>query len=84
MTQQIEDHTHTIVKTKNGKTVKYYHHSQSPAIWTGVIMAMIGFVLAGVGAVLGPMWLLVYIGAGLIVAAFIVTWIMKAAGLGHG
>lgn len=68
----------------NGKTVRYYHHSQSPAIWTGVTMAALGFLVAGIGAVLGPEWLLIYIGAGLIVAAVIVTYILKAVGLGHG
>ena len=68
----------------NGKTVRYYHHSQSPAIWTGVILATLGFLVAGIGAVLGPAWLLIYIGAGLVAASVIVTYILKAMGLGHG
>lgn len=68
----------------NGKTVRYYHHSQSPAIWTGVIMAALGFLVAGIGAVLVPAWLLIYIGAALVAGSIIVTHILKAMGLGHG
>ena len=74
----------TTEKKVNGRTVRYYHHSQSPALWTGVIIASLGFLVAGIGAVLGPNWTLVIIGAVLVVASMVVANIMKALGLGHG
>lgn len=80
----IESFEVTTEKKVNGRTVRYYHHSQSPAIWTGVILCALGFLIACIGAVLGPNWLLCYIGGGLIVASIVVTMIMKSLGLGHG
>lgn len=69
---------------RHGRPVRYYHHSQSPAAWAGVIIATLGFLAATVGSMMGPNWLLVYIGAGLVVLALIVGNILKAVGLGQG
>lgn len=76
--------SHTTVEKKNGRTVRYYHHSQSPAAWVGVSIAGLGFLAASVGAMMGPNWLVIYIGAGLVVASLVVGNILKAVGLGQG
>lgn len=76
--------THVTVEKRNGRTVRYYHHSQSPAAWVGTSLAALGFLAAALGAVLGPNWLLIYIGAGLVVGAMVVAWILKGVGLGQG
>ncbi|MCT1459485.1 hypothetical protein M3G03_08015 [Aestuariimicrobium sp. p3-SID1156] len=76
--------SHVTVEKRNGRVIRYYHHSQSPAAWVGVIMAGLGFLLAAVGAMLGPMWILIYIGAALVVGSLIVGNILKAMGLGQG
>lgn len=62
---------------------RYYHHGQSPAAWTGTIIAMIGFITLTVGIFLGPMWVVVWVGIGLVVLSAIVTLAMKAMGLGQ-
>ena len=65
------------------RTPQYYHHGRSPAAWTGSITASAGFVVAAVGGVMGPSWLLVLIGAAIILAGGIITMVMKAMGLGQ-
>lgn len=87
--QRTDDHLETAEvsvdrKTVDGRTVRYYHHSQSPAMWVGVIMAAIGFLLAAVGSVLGPNWMLIWVGGAVVLGSLIVTNILKAMGLGHG
>lgn len=72
------------VEKRRGRTVRYYHHSQSPAAWTGAIMAALGFLLAAVGAMLGPNWMVVTVGAALVVLSMVVALILKAVGLGQG
>lgn len=65
------------------RTPEYYHHGRSPAAWTGSVTAAVGFAVACVGAVLGPNWLIVIIGAAVIVLAAVVTMVMKTMGLGQ-
>ncbi|MGA4507357.1 HGxxPAAW family protein [Propionibacteriaceae bacterium G1746] len=85
MTQSAHaDEQFPITTTRDGKKVKYYHHSASPAIWVGTVLVTLGFIVGAIGFVAGPNLLLIYIGAGLIVASFVVTLILKALGLGHG
>lgn len=65
------------------RTPQYYHHGRSPAAWTGSIMCSIGFVIASIGGVMGPSWLLVIIGVAVILLGGLVTMVMKAMGLGQ-
>lgn len=65
------------------RTPQYYHHGRSPAAWVGAIVASIGFTFAAVGAVLGPNWVLIIIGAAVILGGALATMIMKAMGLGQ-
>lgn len=60
-----------------------YHDGKSPAAWTGSIGAALGFVIIAISAVLGPAWVGVWIGAGLIVVAIIATLILQAKGYGR-
>lgn len=64
-------------------TARYYHHGQSPAAWTGSILAAIGFIVAFIGFMLGPSWLVVAIGGGVVLLSGLVTLVMKAMGLGQ-
>ncbi|WP_296139000.1 HGxxPAAW family protein [uncultured Tessaracoccus sp.] len=65
------------------RQARYYHHGQSPAAWTGTIIATIGFVVVFVAIFLGPAWVGVGVGAGLVLLGGIVTMVMKAMGLGQ-
>ena len=58
------------------------HHGNTPAAWTGVLIILVGFVVGGLGLVLGS-WLVFWIGVvigGLIGPA--VGKIMQMMGLG--
>lgn len=60
-----------------------YHHGRSPAAWTGSLMALAGFIIITVGAMHTPaMWVIIYIGAALVVLGGLATLVMKAQGLG--
>ncbi|MGV8846864.1 HGxxPAAW family protein [Tessaracoccus sp.] len=65
------------------RTPQFYHHGRSPAAWVGSITASIGFLIAAVGSVTGPMWVLVIIGAVVILLAGLATMVMKAMGMGQ-
>lgn len=62
---------------------QYYHHGRSPAAWAGAGAAALGFLLAAIGSVLGPNWILVLVGAGIILLGGVTTMIMKAMGYGQ-
>ncbi|MCX3063464.1 HGxxPAAW family protein [Streptomyces beihaiensis] len=56
-------------------------HGHTPAAWTGVIIAFIGFCVAGAFMVMGNaagFW----VGMGLLAVAAVVGGVMSAAGLG--
>lgn len=76
--------TPAVAGRRSDKPVRYYHHGRSPAAWTGVILSGLGFIAACLGSVLGPNWLLVSIGAGLVLLGMIAGGILKAAGYGNG
>lgn len=58
------------------------HHGKTPAAWTGSAIALIGFLVGGVGTVLAQVWLFV-VGAALLVLALIVGKVMQMMGLGQ-
>lgn len=62
---------------------QYYHHGRSPAAWTGAVLGTIGFLVTAVGSVMGPSWLIIIIGAALILVAGLATMVLKAMGLGQ-
>lgn len=59
------------------------NHGNTPAAWTGVCVAMIGFVVAGVGLMLSPVSLLVFwIGIALLPLSLVVWRAMEKMGMG--
>lgn len=65
------------------RTPKFYHHGRSPAAWTGSVTVAIGFIVAAVGAIAGPNWVLIWIGAAVVLIGGISAMVLKAMGLGQ-
>jgi hypothetical protein len=62
---------------------KRYHHGKSPAgIW-GSIIAGVGFVVAAVGFIMPFNWLVIGIGAALVLLSMIVGGTLRAVGYGQ-
>ncbi|MCF6525712.1 HGxxPAAW family protein [Streptomyces sp. JJ36] len=61
---------------------RHYHHGNSPAAWTGVIIAFIGFCVGSAFTVMAQPWGVV---AGLVIVALggVVGMAMRAAGMGQ-
>ncbi|MGW3492683.1 HGxxPAAW family protein [Streptomyces sp. NPDC001020] len=60
-----------------------YHHGRTPAAWTGVIIAFIGFCAAGAFIVMAepvPFW----ISVGITLLGAIVGGVMRLMGYGQG
>jgi len=58
-------------------------HGSNPATWTAVIIALAGFTIGGIGLVIGPHWVMFWVGLALLPIAAIVGKIMSTAGMGH-
>ena len=57
-------------------------HGNTPAAWTGVAVAMLGFVVGGAGLMLDPVSMtLFWVGCALGVGAFVVFAVMAKMGL---
>jgi hypothetical protein len=67
-----------------GGPVKHVHHGRTPAAWAGSLIALLAFIVGGIGFVIPPHpnWVVVIIGAVLLVASLIVTLVMRKFGLG--
>jgi hypothetical protein len=58
------------------------HHGNTPAAWTGVALAMLGFLIGGIGLMLSPVSMaLFWVGAVLALAALPVFAIMAKLGM---
>ena len=57
------------------------HHGNTPAAWTGVMIILVGFVIGGIGMVIGQ-WTLFWVGVALVPVGGIVGKIMQKMGLG--
>lgn len=45
------------------------NHGNTPAAWTSVLIALVGFVIAAAGMSVSPLnWLLFWVGAGIVIA----------------
>lgn len=75
------------VAARHEKPVRHYHHGRSPAAWTGVIVAGLGFVVATVGIFVGsnwsPNWIVIGVGAAIVLLGMIAGGVLKAAGYGN-
>lgn len=56
------------------------HHGNTPAAWTAVILALLAFVIAGIGLMVGS-WLVFWVGVAFAPAAVIVGGILAKMGL---
>ncbi|WP_257478565.1 HGxxPAAW family protein [Acidipropionibacterium jensenii] len=72
--------TATTVTARKGRT---YPDGKSPAAWTGTAIAVVGFVIATVGAMAGPSWVLCIIGGALVAVAIVAVLVLKALGYGQ-
>ncbi len=59
-----------------------YHHGKTPAAWAGTLTATVGFFVGGIGMVLGPNWVMFWIGIALVVVACIVGLVLQKLGYG--
>lgn len=57
------------------------HHGNTPAAWTGVTIMLIGFVVGGIGLVMGSM-LVFWIGVALQPIGLVAGKVMQMMGLG--
>ena len=57
------------------------HHGNTPAAWTGVTLMLIGFVVGGIGLVIGVM-LLFWIGVALQPIGLVAGKVMQLLGMG--
>ena len=58
------------------------HHGNTPAAWTAVTVAMVGFVVGGVGLMLDPVSMPIFwVGIALGVASLVVFVVMAKLGM---
>ena len=57
------------------------HHGNTPAAWTGVLVILVGFVVGGIGLVIGN-WPVFWVGVVLGVLGPVVGKVMQMMGLG--
>lgn len=58
------------------------HHGNTPAAWTAVVIALLGFLVGGIGLMLSPVsYPVFWVGVGLVVAAGLVFGVMAKLGL---
>ncbi|MFG2085816.1 MULTISPECIES: HGxxPAAW family protein [unclassified Spirillospora] len=51
-------------------------HAGRPGSWAAVAIIFAGFVVGGVALCLGPMWIMFWVGAGIIVAGLLFSWLV--------
>lgn len=57
-------------------------HGSSPAAWTAVLVALVGFTVGGIALIPEPNWLWFTIGVVLLLASLPVGKVLSMAGLG--
>jgi hypothetical protein len=58
------------------------NHGNTPAAWTAVVVALVGFVVGGIGLMLNPVSMTVfYIGVAIVVVSGVLFAIMAKMGL---
>lgn len=58
------------------------NHGNTPAAWTGVTVAMVGFIVGSIALMLDPVNMpLFWVGAAITVGAFVVFGVMAKLGL---
>jgi len=58
------------------------HHGNTPAAWTAVVVALVGFVVGGIGLMLDPVEMVIFwIGVAIVVGAGVLFAVMAKMGL---
>ena len=58
------------------------NHGNTPAAWTAVVVALVGFVVGGIGLMLQPVSMpIFYVGVAIVVAAGVLFAVMAKMGL---
>ncbi|MDN4163151.1 HGxxPAAW family protein [Nocardioides abyssi] len=58
------------------------HHGNTPAAWTAVVVALLGFVVGGVGLMLDPVSFVVFwVGVAMVVVALVIFIAMDKMGM---
>jgi len=59
-----------------------HNHGNTPAAWTAVVVALVGFVVGGVGLMLDPVSMpIFYVGVAIVVGSAVVFAVMAKLGL---
>lgn len=58
------------------------HHGNTPAAWTAVCLALVAFLVGGVGLMIGT-WFVFWLGVALLAVSAVVGKVMQAMGLGE-
>lgn len=57
-------------------------HGNTPAAWTAVVVALVGFVVGGVGLMLSPISMVIFwVGCAIVVVAGVLFAVMSKLGL---
>lgn len=57
------------------------HHGNTPAAWTAVVIALLGFLVGGIGLMFSPAsWPVFWVGVALVVGAGVVFVVMDKLG----
>ncbi|MCG5220643.1 HGxxPAAW family protein [Streptosporangium sp. KLBMP 9127] len=51
-------------------------HGGRPSSWLAVIVILAGFTVSGVGLTMGPQWLVVWVGAGVIAVGGVIAMVV--------
>ncbi len=51
-------------------------HAYQPGSWVAVAIIFIGFVVGGVALCLGPLWIMLWVGVGIVVVGLLVSWMV--------
>ena len=60
---------------------KHVHHGRTVVAWVGILIALIGFIVGGLGLVFGS-WTVFWIGGALLIVALIATVVLQKMGMG--
>ncbi|QGN32377.1 HGxxPAAW family protein [Microlunatus sp. Gsoil 973] len=64
------------------RPLREVHHGQTGAMWTAVVIELVGFLLGGIAVLLGPNWTLFVIAAAICVIGIGVGIVMQKLGYG--
>lgn len=64
------------------RPLRHVHHGQTAAMWTAVVIELVGFLLGGISLMLGPSWPLFAIAVGICLVGVIVGIAMQQLGFG--